>query len=406
MQCTINELHKNLLEKVDAVYEVFRDFFGEEYVDIHKPTEGLFKQQIVNYLNTMGIRCDQYDDAVEISDDQVGVLKEYFANKRFYIFVWWPRVTVTNEFGRSVNIQDLYAKIQIQLDGRIPYECPGFLLNRATYTEEQFYSNYMHSHIQSIPKSNFIEFMSPCLGHGPINGTIGNLKTTNNEITWMLFCQELSMYVTVESVSGGPWKKMETIGFRKKASSYSGFRFGNDANPGAFEAIFSTETLRKFIKYYLQNGHLSINFKHGKYTCGMPYYEYILDISNSFIEYYNKNLKSTEYQKNRVNSMLLKEVLLIDGQFYIEASVRSRESLDNYQNKKVLTFKGKDILTHIIPHDESSKESFPANVLNNQVAMYILESILKIINFRYRNEYKYRLKGEITPSVSKRTIYL
>ena len=220
MKYTVNQLYQHLFEKPLSIYEIFKGFFGEDFVDIqtHQGRElTSFKEYLCakicdeNSFSNEAIEeiCNQ---SFEVTEDQLTDLENTVKDKRFIIYVWWPRVTVTNEYNKSVNIQDLYAKIEIQNDGTIPYECNGFKLNRATYTREQFISGYMHSHINIIPKNNFTQFQIPCLGRGPIISTIGTLKNDYDEATWMLFCQELSMYVTVESISGGPYRRMDNIG--------------------------------------------------------------------------------------------------------------------------------------------------------------------------------------------------
>lgn len=347
-------------QKVYDIYEVFKNFFGEQYVDIQKD-----------------VRYSYY-----------------------IIYVWWPHVTVTNEYNKSVNIQDLYAKIKVDLEGLIPYEFPGFLLNRATYSKEQFLSDYMHSHIRGIPKDNFSQFESPCLGRGPIRSTINTLKIDYDIAEWMLFCQELSMYVTVESISGGPWRRMENIGSYTIADGYNDYDFSSDF----LYPLFFTDSIRKkFIKYYLTNGHLSLSFRNGQFICGMPFYEYILDLSNAFISYCNKTFHTeNDIQKLR-NSNMLHFLLVSNGKFYV-INNRQDQDLNQYRNKLVLTFKDKKIFTTIT--ESSNNEFFPATIINSNVAMNILKNILKVINFRYKNEHNNNNRVQDSSQTCQRTIYI
>ena len=275
MEYTVNQLYHHLFENPLNIYDIFKGFFGEDYIDMQLENPSSIKKILLAKI------CDDvflYDESVEenynlpfeVSNEQLANLKVLFRDERFIIYVWWPHVTVTNEFDKSVNIQDLYAKIEIQNDGRIPYECSGFLLNRATYSKDQFVSDYMHSHINGIPKSNFTEFLNPCLGRGPIKETIGTLKNEYDEATWMLFCQELSMYVTVESIAGVPWRRMEAIGSKSLSLEYRGYNL-NKANKSNFMSVFTDENLKNFIQYYLKYGHLSIRYVKDKFTYGMPY---------------------------------------------------------------------------------------------------------------------------------------
>lgn len=415
MKYTVNQLYQHLFEKPLSIYEIFKGFFGEDFVDIqtHQGRElASFKEYLCAKL------CDETsfsneaieeicNQSFEVTEEQLTDLENTVKDKRFIIYVWWPRVTVTNEYNKSVNIQDLYAKVEIQNDGTIPYECAGFLLNRATYTREQFVSNYLHSHIRAIPKEDFTKFMNPCLGTGPIRNTIATLKNDYDEPTWMLFCQELSVYVTVESIAGGPWKRMENIGDTSIDHSYTDYNFSN-ARKTYFLELFSDGDLKDFIQYYLKHSHLSLRYINEKYTWGMPYYEYIIDVSNAFINYYNK-FWSTNSRKlhNCFEKGILKQFVVANGKFYKEGTDNSYASpLNSYQDKLVLTFKGKEIHTHIIDVTQESEASL-TTVIQNEIAMYILQNILRTINFRYKNEHndKYRRNQEVTPTC-ERAFYL
>lgn len=416
MEYTVNQLYQHFFEKPLSIYDTFKGFFGEDFVDIQTQQgrelssfkEYLFAKICDEASITNGDKEEDFNLHFEVSAEQLVELENIAKDKRFIIYVWWPQVTVSNEYDKSVNIQDLYAKIEIQGDGTIPYECNGFRLNRATYTRGQFMSNYMHSHINVIPKNNFTQFQIPCLGRGPIISTIGTLKNDYDEATWMLFCQELSMYVTVESISGGPYHRMENIGNIFQNSMYTGYNF-NFAGKADFLSLFTNDDLKKFIQYYLKHGHLSLGYMNSAFTWSMPYYEYIIDISNSFIDFYNKYYSTTAGNlDNCFSKGMLKQVIVADGKFYNEGEYNSFNinNFSKYQNKLVLTFKGKEIRTTIINNEQSS-ESTLTTVINNNVAMFILQKILRTINFRYKNEHniKYRRNQEVTPAC-ERVIYL
>lgn len=413
MQYTINQLYQHLHGKVDTIYDTFKGFFGEAYVDLQEYS--LKDRNDINavIIDAMEHQCIilDYDDteftkSYEIKDKELEEIETFFKDVKTIIYVWFPTVTVTNENDKSINIQDLYAKIVIQWNGRIPYENWGFTLNRSTYTKEQFLSDYVHSHVQHIPKDNFTRFMHPCLGKGPIKDTIGTLKNEYNEITWMLFCQELSMYVTVESLAGVPWKHLEEVGKRSSSTTYTGYNF-NSASPALFRRHFFKDKLKDFIEYYLKHGHLSISYINGKFVSGLPYYEYIIDVSNTFIDFYNESLRCNETTLNRCyDSGLLNQVIVSNGKFYKQGDVSHSPNLDRYKDKLVLRFKGKDIKLKILEGLDTSEVTI-TTVIDHNLAMYVLKNILRTINFRYRNEYKYkdRRSEAITPTL-QRVFYL
>ena len=391
MEYTINELFDHLSEKVYTIRDTFIGFFGEDFVDLQEGNSILsFKKSLSSILEdryNLKLRVDMVDHNAyyDISDADMSSLMRLVESYKWTIYVWWPSVTVTNENNRSVTIQDLFAKIEVGTNGRIPYENHGFLLNRATYTKNQFQSNYMHSHIAYIPKHDFTHFEPPCLGHGPIRETILTLKNDYDEALWMLFCQELSMYVTVESLAGGPYMRMEYIGSTSK--SIIPLAFVSVGSYSAFtQSGFTYDELEEFIKYYLQHGHLSLIFKEGKFQCGLSPFDYMLDISNAFIDFYNELLSKGQSQLTQCfNEGLLMEVQAAQGKFYRNGNSNiSTLSLDSYRGKLVLTFKGKEIRTTIIENNKD-EETTLTNILNPSFVMNVLQYILRIINFRFQN---------------------
>ncbi len=405
MQYTVDEINGILHEKVYAIRDIFNGFFGEGHVDLQDTTEPARMRKYIEKYLFAGVGMEATGDhGYELDDGKLGNVISHFHDMRASIIVWWPNVTVTNENGHSINIQDLYARIVVTMDGKIPYECYGFLLNRATYTQEQFLSDYMQSHVKGIPKDDFTHFQQPCLGTGPIRNTIMTLMNENDEASWMLFCQELGMYVTVESLKGIPYKYLEEIGKSKRVSEYYGYSsYGSNA---PFLKLFPRNTLMEFIQHYLTNGHLSLSFRNGEYQCGMPYYEYIIDISNSFIDFYNRRLKDTQATPDRLfDEGLLRNVIVSNGDFFSKGDPRDSSRLDlaRYEGKHVLTFKGEDIRTHIIL-DYDQEETKVSILVCQNFAMYVLNNILRTINYRYRNGKDNR--GKDTAPASQRVIYL
>ena len=408
MQYTINEIYTLLLQNINNVYDIFKNHFEESHVDLQfVNTEEGTKRIIFYRLIEKGINTpdEDYNSKYEVSEQTLNDIIESLKYLKANIYVWWDKVTVTNENDKSVEIQDLYAKVTVQLNGKIPYENLGFLLNRATYSSAQFLSDYMHSHIQYIPKENFSNFMPPCLGHGPIVNTILTLKEEYDEAMWMLFCQELSIYVTVESLQGGPWKKLEELGQPAPMVAYSSYRF-IIPNSSYFITLFTKNKLKDFIIYYLQNGHLSFNFHHGEYHCALSLYQYIIDISNAFIDWYNLTIKSN---KNTIKKCYMYKILhkavIIDKKFYYQQSTTDSDRIEEYKNKYVLTFKGKRIFTSIT--ESSEREEQVSTILDESVAVYILRKILRTINFRYHNEHNNHNRGEnSSPTTNQRVFYI
>ena len=344
--------------KVQETYEIFKDYFGESKVDLQDTS-----------------------------------------TSTPFILIWWPQVKVTNENNRSIWIQDLYAKVQITRGGLIPTFNRGFTLNRATYPLDQWVCSYMHSHISQIPKGNLTRFMEPCLGRGPINNTIISLKEETSHgydtTLWMLFCEELSRYVTVESLTGVPYNYLENVSLNDRSCYYKGFDtlHHKDALGEYIRVVGNNLFLPDFIKYYLHHGHLVISFQQGSFICGMSYRDYMIDISNAFIEYFNSHVTDESLSHKFFNSSrysscnnILNRVKVSGDKFYELNSTRELPDVSIYQGHKVCDFKGQEIKLRIF---DNSRHETPqtTTLLNHGLAMFILNNLLKTINYHYRNEY-------------------
>lgn len=246
--------------------------------------------------------------------------------------------------------------------------------------------------------------MEPCLGRGPIKETIGTLKNEGDEITWMLFCEELAMYVTVESLAGVPWKHLESIGHSSVLASHCAFTSGSSTSKALTAGFFKDDT-KAFVEYYLRHGHLTLCFRDGKFQCGMSYYDYIMDVSNAFIDYFNAYSKPTKDKISQCfRAGLLLHCKVRDGGFYSTMDSNQRETLNSYQGKPVLTFKGRQICVSIL--DTQTSEATESIILDHGYAMYVLNNILRTINFRYKNEHIDNTTGETSTTAGERLLYI
>lgn len=391
-------------KEVYQVYKVFQDFFGEDSVDL----QGLPDD------DTIALRFDEHDipmredgSCYEAHGNTFNNIIGGFSNTRPFILVYWPRVRITNENDKSIVIQDLYAKIELDAKGYIPTENKGFTLNRATYSMEQWACSYMHSHVSSIPKGNLTSFQSPCLGTGPIKETINSLRAHISEgfdeTKWMLFCHELSLYVTVESLVGIPYNHLENVHLNNVLSSYGKYNENYGTALDNFNKVLPLIELKEFILYYLHNGHLAINYQNGVFKVGMSYFDYMIDISNSFIEYFNSHFDSKLIAQQCFDYHVLYHSIASNGHFFDPNSLNLIPDVSQYVGKKVCTFKGRDITLRIM--EPSKEESQKTTVLNHGLAMYILNNILKIINYRYTNEYTRQQGTAALPATIGQRVY-
>lgn len=389
MQYTINELRHEAFKNVYRVYEVFQNYFGEALTDLQNlPSDDDIIDSIYDFTDYGNIEDGSSVELTEGKKDRIVTSLRYI---KPFILVWWPHVKVTNEHNKSINIQDLYAKIELDYEGNIPTENWGFLLNRATYPMEQWAFEYMHSHVGHIPKESPTTFMSPCLGSGPIKDTIRYLKADISEgfdeIRWMLFCEELARYVTVESLEGVPYRKLEEVHLSSALSEYGqydNYKTKMLTSLSQFLEVFDMGTLQHFIQYYLKHGHLAIGYQQGKFVCGMPYFDYIIDISNAFIEFFNQQVTDSEVVRRVFYRNILCECTVAGGKFFFVEGRYNGLDVSRYIGRKVCDFKGNAITLHIISHTQEPQKT---TILNHHLGMFILNNILKIINYHYTNEY-------------------
>ena len=403
----IEEIYNSLMEKPLKILEIFNDFFGEERVDMqgHLSLEE-FKLRINNtpideyiiYKFITDIDKEEWNNIKHLSITSIDekyveifknvldkeLVKEYISGmlNNIFIIVHFPHITLTNENDKSVNINNLWAKVRINLDGTIN-GC--FSLNRSEYTMLHISSNFLHSHVKSVPKSNFTIFQSPCLGTGPIRETISSLTISYDEDLWNLFCLELSKYVTVESIKGRPYHYLEKLGTNNLEICENTFPVKTQFI--CYWTILDKYKLRDFIRYFISLKKLKFNFINGSYSIGMPHIEYMLLVSNAFIEWYNKKFNNKEIESSfdvLKSSNLLKECIIDNGKIYNYTKIfKAYNNQLRYIGEKVCTFKGRDITIDITDKNEIEENNNKSIILNKDNAMFILTIILRVLNYRY-----------------------
>lgn len=402
----IEELYNSLMDKPLRVLDIFNDFFGEDKVDMqgywsldkfkswmnieplstyipygnivsmNKNDWSMYKTQAITDLPG-----DQVEKVVNVLTDNR--VKERIGNAKFngiFILVHFPHVRVTNEHDRFVDINHLWAKVKVMYNGTLN---GGFTLNRSEYTLLHIRSHYMHSHVNSIPTNDFTQFQNPCTGSGPINGTISALNRDYDEDMWNMFCLELSKYVTVESVAGVPYNYLEKLGTNDMEVGVD--RFITYLSPNYHGSAITPNKFREFVRYFINSKKLKFNYVNGSYSIGMSLIEFIVLISNEFIKWYNdqfnKEELTTKFAYLKSNG-ILRECIIDNGKIYYDKGRNNVNSCAQYIGKKVCVFKGKEITVDITDIVEIRNEN-KSIILDTQTALYILTTILKVLNYRY-----------------------
>ena len=123
----LEETYKTVMEKPLAVLNIFNEFFGEDKVDMQGfPTLA----EVESKLSQIA---------------PIDRVRKYISNKiegrETFILVHFPHVRITNEYDRFTDINHLYAKVPINIEGQM---LSRFSLNRSEYTVKHFTNRYMH----------------------------------------------------------------------------------------------------------------------------------------------------------------------------------------------------------------------------------------------------------------------
>lgn len=402
----IEELYNSLMDKPLRVLGIFNDFFGEDKVDIQgywsldKFKSWMNIEPLSTYIPSSGIvRMNSNDWSMykacaitDLPENQVEkvvnvltntTVKEKIGYIKFngiFILVHFPHVRVTNEHDRFVDINHLWAKVKVMHDGTLN---GGFTLNRSEYTLLHFRSRYMHSHISDIPTYDFTQFQNPCTGSGPINGTISVLNRDYDEDMWNMFCLELSKYVTVESVAGRPYHYLERLGTNSMEAGID--RFITCLSPNYYRGAITHDKFKEFVRYFINSKKLKFNYVNGSYSIGMSFIEFIVLISNEFIKWYNDQFNKEELTAKFADLKrrgILRECIIGNGKIYYDEGRNNVNNYAQYIGKKVCVFKGREVTVDITDVAEVRNEN-KSIILDIQTALYILTTILKVLNYRY-----------------------
>lgn len=403
----IEELYNSLMEMPLRVLDIFNEFFGEERVDMQeywsldKFKSWMNIEPLSTYISNnviAGMSEEEWNmyktwSITDLPGNQVEKIinvltytpvKTKIGDAKFKnitILIHFPHVRVTNEHDRYVDINHLWAKVKIMYNGTLN---GGFRLNRSEYTMLHISSGYMHSHISNVPTSDFTQFQPPCTGRGPINSTISTLNRDYDVDMWNMFCLELSKYVTVESIAGRPYNYLEKLGTNNMNEDIDKF-YAYLSPSYCFNSQFKYDSLKEFVRYFVNSKKLKFNYVNGSYSIGMSLTEFIVAISNEFIKWYNNQFnegKLTVGYADLKRLSIIKECIINNGKIYLARNRNDMNTYARYIGKRVCMFKGREITINITDITEVRNEN-KSIILNTQTALYILTTILKVLNYRY-----------------------
>ena len=351
-------------EEALKVYEIFKSFFGETKVDFQ--VDKSFKDAV----ETLITEGENLEDTL---NSPLLTLCEF----SYIILIHFPNVTITNEKGNSVDIHDLYVKVPLDLAGK---QAKRFEMIVTTFTKVLYESNYTHSHLPSRSLMHGkASFSKPCLGEGPISTTCNILRNENDENIWRLFCVELARYVTVESIAGIPYYRMEYIG---RNNSNREIIFSDTSRRASSEISF---IIKEAIRNLINRKVFNFKYVNNTYNFADNDASLIRLISNEFITIYNKKFNNKELSTNLkelVRAKILIKAVFYKGYFTEEES--NRHNFCSPSTDVLFTFKNIPVKMRIIDTNTTIE---PVYILNVKYINVAIRNILEFINYNYGQKY-------------------
>lgn len=406
----VEAYYRELLELPMKVTEIFNDFYGEERVDLqpitfeefvielkkcsmYEITDGYsafdicpymmkhYDRELIQLYRSIAYKSTLIN-SVEIFDKFAPYMKTFVGNRFFNtipIIIHFPHVTITNEYNDSVEVNNLWAQVPISWEGKGK---GWFRMNRSEYDLVHMQSDYMHSHVNGIDFDSFA-FRNVCTGSGPINSTLSSLTVDFDEPIWQLFCLELERYMGTESLIGGPYRKMQNIGANGN-NRQTNFLVWNDYFIDARLKTF----FKEFIKYLFDSNVLKFNYRKGSYGLATSFSDTVLAVSNAFIEWYNAQFKKSPKLPRLQDLMdrgIIKEAIIGNNAIY-NSSIRTTRNFSEYQGKKVLDFKGKEV--KLVIKGLADEARLKSKILHVSLIGDIIRIVLELLNCEYGNSKK------------------
>lgn len=385
-------------EEIQDIYQVFVDFYGEDNVDLHNSFDlNTFQNYLYNTLYT-NLIADVI--STNLKNCPIRELKhliaEYKENKNIYlkkfislysstfynyIIVYFPKITVTNEFNNSVDIEEVYIRVPITFNGKM---VSNFEIIRTKYSYNQYKSGYMHSHAHSGISGTSADWRSMCLGSGPLVTTTHTLKDSYDIDIWRLFCLELDEYLKVESISGVPYIRMDRIG---DISNYTPYIINSNTSYSN-NYIISIPLVKDFLKYLFNKLLLEnidyFSFRDKSICLALSNEQFAIVISKYFIEYCNS--LNTELNINDIIfNYLVKVKRNINGILNYESD-KSNNNININSNNFILCFKGKSVYMKVdMPKDLNKDKNI--YLLKPNIVNTILHYLINIINYGNTKEF-------------------
>lgn len=389
-------------DKINEIFQIFKDFYGEDKVDIqlNTPLERCisllsdmslsdFTLNSEHFISLRNCTKDKLKNlTIEYKKDKDTYIKKFVAVNYIsvYIIVYFPKITVTNEYDESIDIEEVYIRVPINHRGEM---ASFFEIIRTKYSSIQYESGYMHSHAYSGISKTSGDWRGMCLGSGPLVTTTHTLENSYDLDIWRLFCIELDEYLKVESVAGVPYIRMNRVGNNSDLYIY------NITSDGYHDIQYRIHGYSSFFKDFLKffiwricNNERYFSFRDNDIHLAVSKEQFAIIISKYFIEYCNYNNEETEIDIDSIISNFMVKVQRdVSGTLkYFRQSNSSNYTNESSSDTKALTFKGQDKYVEIYTKVETSQNK-EIYLLNPDLVSQVLNYLLKVINYGNTEEF-------------------
>ena len=389
-------------DKINEIFQIFKDFYGEDKVDIQLNTP---LERCISLLSDMSLSDFTLNSKHFISlsyctkDEIKNLITKYKKDKdtyikkfvavnsiSVYIIVYFPKITVTNEYDESIDIEEVYIRVPVNCSGKLIFS---FEIIRTKYSYIQYESGYMHSHAYSGISKTSRDWRSMCLGSGPLVTTTHTLKNSYDLDIWRLFCIELDEYLKVESVAGVPYIRMNRVSNSNNLYNYN--ITNNDYYNIQYRIHQSSPLFKDFLKFFIQkicSNDYYFSFRDKDIHLAISNEQFAILISKYFIEYCNYKNEEIEIDTDSIISNFMVKVQRdVSGTLkYFRQSNSSNYTNESQSDTKALTFKGQDKYVKIDTKVETSQNK-EIYLLNPDLVSQVLNYLLKIINYGNTEEF-------------------
>lgn len=342
------DLYNQCRANIENVYQIVASVFKEPFVEL---TINNFKDIANEIPRTLA------EASTWMNTNLIGSIVVHF-----------PKVTVENEYGKTHDIYDLFVKFEVNGLGHLE---DWFYIKRTSFTVAEMKGGYVHSHTprkfseQSIRNYDYV-----CLGSGPIRNTIYRLNQSNNEDLWLLFCNELSMYVRTESITGGPYIGMSELAegddiIFKDLKTTILTRLPSD--------IQTKNNIKRLIELLLDRANLKFSYYKGRYCLGETFNDIVI--------------KTSEFAEKLFPVVMS---VTFDGRLFHKDATTNNEIPLAYRQligQKAFDFKGKEIKFKIA-NTEDKTVAF--KIIHPDYLREALNIILLLLNNYYNGEHNGR----------------